>query len=115
MSDPNLKLALEIALQTSNLKDLASLTQELKALGVDVSGLSEKSEHLNDTFNVLETKQGLIDLFRQQKLAVVEASTAWQDAQDERLGRRLAAKYQHRLEKADGCGGFSRSRLSDAA
>lgn len=99
MSDPNLKLALEIALQTSNLKDLSSLTQELKALGVDVSGLSEKSEHLNDTFNVLETKQGLIDLFRQQKLAVVEASTAWQDAQD--ATKTLADEWQAAKAKAD--------------
>ena len=82
MSDPNLKLALEIALQTSNLKDLSSLTQELEALGIDVSELREKSGHLNDTFNTLEKKQGLIDLFRQQKTAVVEANTAWQDAQE---------------------------------
>ena len=99
MSDPNLKLALEIALQTSNLKDLASLTQELKALGVDVSELSEKSEHLNDTFNTLETKQGLIDLFRAQKLAVVEASTAWQDAQDNT--KNLAQEWQAAASTAD--------------
>ena len=99
MSDPNLKLALEIALQTSNLKDLASLTQELKALGVDVSELSEKSEHLNDTFNTLETKQGLIDLFRAQKLAVVEASTAWQDAQDNT--KNLAQEWQAAAATAD--------------
>ncbi|MGO2734729.1 phage tail tape measure protein, partial [Psychrobacter sp.] len=99
MSDPNLKLALEIALQTSNLKDLASLTQELKALGVDVSGLSEKSEHLNDTFNTLETKQGLIDLFREQKTAVVEANTAWKDAQDNT--KNLAKEWQAAADKAD--------------
>lgn len=99
MSDPNLKLALEIALQTSNLKDLSSLTQELKALGVDVSGLSEKSEHLNDTFNVLETKQGLIDLFRTQKLAVVEANAAWQDAQE--ATKVLSQEWQDAAAKAD--------------
>ncbi len=99
MSDPNLKLALEIALQTSNLKDLASLTQELKDLGVDVSELSEKSEHLNDTFNTLETKQGLIDLFRAQKLAVVEASTAWQGAQD--ATKTLADEWQAAAAKAE--------------
>ena len=99
MSDPNLKLALEIALQTSNLKDLSSLTQELKALGVDVSGLSEKSEHLNDTFNTLETKQGLIELFRAQKLAVVEANTAWKDAQENT--KTLAQEWQAAAEKAD--------------
>ena len=99
MSDPNLKLALEIALQTSNLKDLASLTQELKALGVDVSELSGKSEHLNDTFNVLETKQGLIDLFRNQKAAVAEASTAWQGAQENT--KTLAQEWQAAAAKAD--------------
>ncbi len=99
MSDPNLKLALEIALQTSNLKDLASLTQELKALGVDVSELSGKSEQLNDTFNTLETKQGLIDLFRQQKLAVVEASKAWQEAQDST--KTLSQEWQAAAAKAD--------------
>ena len=99
MSDPNLKLALEIALQTSNLKDLASLTQELKALGVDVSELSGKSEHLNDTFNVLETKQGLIDLFRNQKAAVVEASTAWQGAQENT--KTLAQEWQAAAAIAD--------------
>lgn len=99
MSDPNLKLALEIALQTSNLKDLASLTQELEALGVDVSELREKSGHLNDTFNTLEKKQGLIDLFRAQKLAVVDASTAWQGAQENT--KTLAQEWQAAAAKAD--------------
>lgn len=99
MSDPNLKLALEIALQTSNLKDLSSLTQELEALGVDVSELREKSGHLNDTFNTLEKKQGLIDLFRAQKLAVVDASTAWQGAQENT--KNLAQEWQAATATAD--------------
>lgn len=64
------------------LETIAKLAAEIEAAGLDVSKLSEEGLALNKTFNEIEQKQGLIDLFRTQKLAVVEASSAWQEAQE---------------------------------
>ncbi|WP_230660531.1 phage tail tape measure protein [Psychrobacter sp. I-STPA10] len=99
MSNANLKLALEIALQTKNLTDLDLLTDELKAAGIDVANLSEKGEHLNDTFNAISQKQGLIKMFREQKQAVVDAANAWQSAQEQT--KTLAQEWQAAKTKAE--------------
>lgn len=81
------------------LETIAKLAAEIEAAGLDVSKLSEEGLALNKTFNEIEQKQGLIDLFRQQKLAVVEASTAWQEAQEST--KTLAQEWQAATANAE--------------
>jgi len=81
------------------LETIAKLAAEIEAAGLDVSKLSEEGLALNKTFNEIEQKQGLIDLFRQQKLAVVEANTAWQEAQENT--KTLAQEWQAATANAE--------------
>ena len=81
------------------LETIAKLAAEIEAAGLDVSKLSEEGLALNKTFNEIEQKQGLIDLFRTQKLAVVEASDAWQQAQEST--KTLAQEWQAADANAD--------------
>ena len=81
------------------LETIAKLAAEIEAAGLDVSKLSEEGLALNKTFNEIEQKQGLIDLFRTQKLAVVEASDAWQQAQEST--KTLAQEWQAAAANAD--------------
>lgn len=81
MSNSTLQLALEIALQTKNLKELDLLMDELKAAGVDVTNLTEESAKLAKQFGELEQKQTLINQFRELKKATGEANAEWQQAQ----------------------------------
>lgn len=57
MSKANLKLALEIALQTKNLNDIDSLTNELKAAGRNVDGLQEASKRLAKAWDELNPRE----------------------------------------------------------
>lgn len=82
MSNSTLQLALEIALQTKNLKELDLLMEELKAAGVDVSNLTDESAKLAKQFAELEQKQSLINQFRELKKATSEANAEWRAAQD---------------------------------
>ncbi len=81
------------------LETIAKLAAEIEAAGLDVSKLSEEGLALNKTFNEIEQKQGLIDLFRTQKLAVVEASAAWQEAQEST--KTLAQEWQAATANAE--------------
>ena len=81
------------------LETIAKLAAEIEAAGLDVSKLSEEGLALNKTFNEIEQKQGLIDLFRAQKLAVVEASSAWQEAQEST--KTLAQEWQAATANAE--------------
>ncbi len=81
------------------LETIAKLAAEIEAAGLDVSKLSEEGLALNKTFNEIDQKQGLIDLFRTQKLAVVEANAAWQDAQE--ATKVLSQEWQDAAAKAD--------------
>ena len=81
------------------LETIAKLAAEIEAAGLDVSKLSQEGLALNKTFNEIEQKQGLIDLFRTQKLAVVEASDAWQQAQEST--KTLAQEWQAAAANAD--------------
>lgn len=81
MSNSTLQLALEIALQTKNIKELDLLMDELKAAGIDVTNLTEESAKLAKQFGELEQKQALINQFRELKKATSEANTEWQAAQ----------------------------------
>lgn len=81
------------------LETIAKLASEIEAAGLDVSKLSQEGLALNKTFNEIEQKQGLIDLFRTQKLAVVEASAAWQEAQEST--KTLAQEWQAAAANAD--------------
>lgn len=57
MSNANLKLALEIALQTKNLSDIDDLTNELKAAGHNVDGLQEASKRLAKAWDELNPRE----------------------------------------------------------
>lgn len=57
MNKANLKLALEIALQTKNLNDIDSLTNELKAAGRNVDGLQEASKRLAKAWDELNPRE----------------------------------------------------------
>lgn len=81
------------------LETIAKLASEIEAAGLDVSKLSEEGLALNKTFNDIEQKQGLISLFRAQKLAVVEAATAWQDAQENT--KNLSQEWSDAASRAD--------------
>lgn len=81
------------------LETIAKLAAEIEAAGLDVSKLSEEGLALNKTFNEIDQKQGLIDLFRTQKLAVVEASAAWQEAQEST--KTLSQEWQAATTNAD--------------
>lgn len=94
MSNSTLQLALEIALQTKNLKELDLLMEELKAAGVDVSNLTDESAKLAKQFAELEQKQSLITQFRELKKATSEANTEWQAAQA------ATAAYTSQIETA---------------
>lgn len=95
----NFETELLIKAGVQGLETIAKLASEIEAAGLDVSKLSEEGLALNKTFNEIDQKQGLIDLFRTQKLAVVEASAAWQEAQEST--KTLAQEWQAAAAKAD--------------
>jgi TP901 family phage tail tape measure protein len=95
----NFETELLIKAGVQGLETIAKLASEIEAAGLDVSKLSEEGLALNKTFNEIDQKQGLIDLFRNQKLAAVEASKAWQDAQEST--KTLSQEWQAAAVKAD--------------
>ena len=99
MANNTFETELLIKAGVKGLESISKLGSEIESAGLDISELTEKGQHLNQTFNEIEQKQGLINHFREQKKAVSEAANEWQNAQEQT--KALANEWQTAKSRAN--------------